>query len=163
MNFELAFERVLGHEGAYVHHPEDPGGETRWGISATTARQHGYHGEMKALSSDLAKRIYRQSYWQALACDQLPPALAFQLFDAGVNHGPRTAMRLLQQCAGVYADGIWGEKTRAAVFSKPQFDLIVMFNLSRIDFYVAQPGFVHFGRGWMRRVTQNLRYAKEDA
>lgn len=33
MNFDLAFEIIIGHEGGYVNDPRDPGGETRYGIS----------------------------------------------------------------------------------------------------------------------------------
>lgn len=33
MNFDAAFERLLGHEGGYVDNPRDPGGETKYGIS----------------------------------------------------------------------------------------------------------------------------------
>ena len=31
MSFNVAVERVLGHEGGYAWHPNDPGGETNWG------------------------------------------------------------------------------------------------------------------------------------
>ncbi|MCB0073025.1 MAG: hypothetical protein KDE20_16255, partial [Caldilineaceae bacterium] len=30
MNFERAFEKLLGHEGGFVDHPKDPGGSTRY-------------------------------------------------------------------------------------------------------------------------------------
>lgn len=163
MYFEQALERVLKHEGGYSHHPQDPGGETRWGISAAVARRHGYRGAMQDLELELAKRIYRQDYWQPLACAELPPGLAFQLFDAGVNHGPGTAMRVLQQCAGVAVDGLWGPLTRAAVLAEPAFELMIMMNVARMERYIALPGFVHFGRGWIARLVQNMRYAREDA
>lgn len=32
-NFDKAFELLIGHEGGYVNHPSDPGGETKYGIS----------------------------------------------------------------------------------------------------------------------------------
>lgn len=35
MNFEKAFEKLIGHEGGYVDNPCDPGGETKFGISMT--------------------------------------------------------------------------------------------------------------------------------
>lgn len=36
-----------GKEGGYVDHPSDKGGPTRWGITQTTARAHGYTGDMR--------------------------------------------------------------------------------------------------------------------
>ncbi len=33
MDFDVAFERLIGHEGGYVNNPSDPGGETKFGIS----------------------------------------------------------------------------------------------------------------------------------
>ena len=33
--FNQFIERVLSHEGGYVNHPKDPGGETNWGITKT--------------------------------------------------------------------------------------------------------------------------------
>ena len=36
MNFDQAFERLIGHEGGYVNHPDDPGGETKFGITKRT-------------------------------------------------------------------------------------------------------------------------------
>ena len=33
MNFDKAFELVIGHEGGYSNNPKDPGGETKYGIS----------------------------------------------------------------------------------------------------------------------------------
>ncbi|HFC6667126.1 TPA: glycosyl hydrolase 108 family protein, partial [Neisseria meningitidis] len=36
--FNRFIERVLSHEGGYVNHPKDPGGETNWGITKRTAQ-----------------------------------------------------------------------------------------------------------------------------
>ena len=32
-NFNECLEKVLGHEGGYVNHPDDPGGETNLGVT----------------------------------------------------------------------------------------------------------------------------------
>lgn len=37
MNFEKAFDILLGHEGGFVDHPKDPGGATRYGITQRVA------------------------------------------------------------------------------------------------------------------------------
>ncbi|MCW8621188.1 glycosyl hydrolase 108 family protein, partial [Acinetobacter baumannii] len=45
--FQTALKRVLQHEGGYINHPSDPGGETNYGITKSVARQYGYKGSMK--------------------------------------------------------------------------------------------------------------------
>ena len=43
-------DAVIDREGGYVDHPADPGGATRWGITAAVAHADGYTGEMRLLS-----------------------------------------------------------------------------------------------------------------
>ena len=88
--FNQFIERVLSHEGGYVNHPKDPGGETNWGITKRTAQANGYNGSMRAMTREQAIGIYRQAFWERYHADQMPEAVAFQFFDACVNHG--TAM-----------------------------------------------------------------------
>jgi lysozyme family protein len=38
MDFDTAFQRLIGHEGGYVNDPRDPGGETKYGISRRSTR-----------------------------------------------------------------------------------------------------------------------------
>ncbi len=38
------FDAVLGKEGGYVNHPDDKGGQTKWGITGKVALAHGYQG-----------------------------------------------------------------------------------------------------------------------
>lgn len=72
MNFDAAFQRILKHEGGYVHHPSDPGAATNMGITEAVARRVGYKGAMQDLSVDLAKRIYLEEYWKSVRADELP-------------------------------------------------------------------------------------------
>lgn len=45
MTADQIIEGILGKEGGYVDHPSDKGGPTRWGITQTIARAHGYTGD----------------------------------------------------------------------------------------------------------------------
>ncbi|MCP1772876.1 lysozyme family protein [Neisseria perflava] len=56
MDFNTAVDRVLGHEGGYVNHPADPGGETNWGVTKAVAREHGYTGSMREMTRNEAKK-----------------------------------------------------------------------------------------------------------
>ncbi|WP_431606487.1 glycoside hydrolase family 108 protein [Kingella negevensis] len=160
--FETTIERVLGHEGGYVNNPKDKGGETNWGITIAVARANGYAGDMRVLSREQAIEIYRSAFWQRNQCDELPPALAFQYFDACVNHGGANAAKMLQRACGVVADGVVGKMTLSAVQTQPEKEIALKFNAERLRFYTDIATFSTFGKGWTRRVADNLVYLAMD-
>lgn len=160
--FDAAFERVIGHEGGYVDHPDDPGGATNWGITERVAREHGYTGSMRLLTREQAREIYRVGYWQRAQADQYAPAIGYQLFDAAVNHGIGNAIRMLQRAVGVADDGQVGPVTVAAVRAHDPADVIARFNAERLEFYTRLTTWPSFGRGWARRIAGNLRYGATD-
>jgi lysozyme family protein len=153
MNFDAAFEVVIGHEGGYVDHPNDPGGRTKFGIS-----QRAYPNlDIPNLTLDQAKAIYRRDYWDKVRGDELPDAVALQVFDAAVNQGVRSAIRMLQSAVGAEVDGVYGPKTHAAVWRTNPVRLAIRFNAARLEFLTTLPHWASFGRGWARRVAANLR------
>jgi len=162
MNFDEAFDRLIGHEGGYSNHPADPGGETMWGVTADVARANGYAGPMKDMPRDVAKAIYERLYWKAAQCDKMPSAIAFQVFDAAVNHGVSQAVKLLQRSLGVSADGVIGPQTITKLALTPVCALVLRFNAEREEFYTGLSTWASFGKGWSRRVAGNLRYAAQD-
>ncbi len=101
MTFDEAFERLIGHEGGYVNHPNDPGGETNWGITRSVARSEGYTGSMRDMPRSTAKEIDRRAYWHRAKADQYDPAIGFQVFDAAVNHGIGQAIRKVKHNEGL--------------------------------------------------------------
>src|SRR5688500_3822527 len=107
MNFDTAFDRLIGHEGGYVNDPQDPGGETNWGISKRSYP----NVDIKALTRDGAKAIYLADFWNPLA--DADPAIKFQVFDFAVNGGLPVAIRKLQAAIGVADDGHWGPQSMA--------------------------------------------------
>lgn len=156
-SFNRAIDRILAHEGGYSNDRLDPGGETKYGIS-----KRAYPNEdIKALTRDKAKAIYRRDYWDAIKGDQLHPALAFQVMDAAVNHGGSWASKTLQRAAQVTVDGKIGPKTIAAANANPR-RTIDLFNDYREGFYRKLPTFGRFGRGWLARLEQNRKFAIED-
>lgn len=80
-NFDKAFELTVGVEGGYVNDPEDPGGETKYGIAKR------YHPKeiIKNLTLDRAKEIYLQEYWLPAGCDKEVYPMDICLFDSQVN------------------------------------------------------------------------------
>lgn len=160
--FNDIFERLMKHEGGYVNHPSDPGGETMWGVTKRVANAHGYYGDMRNLPKALAKQITEKSYYKAVQGDQLDRLIAWQLTDAAYNHGNRQAVKFLQRAVGASVDGLIGDRTLSAVAAMDKNDVILLFNAERIEFYTGLRGWISFGKGWARRVAGNLRFAAAD-
>jgi lysozyme family protein len=155
MNFDTAFEALIGHEGGFVDHPNDPGGATKYGIS-----KRSYPNEdIPNLTLARAKEIYRRDFWNAVKGDQLPYPVAFEVFDAAVNHGVGAAVRLLQKACGVSADGILGPVSLATAQAMDPLKFKCRFNGARLQFYTDLPNWQSFGKGWARRVANNLKDA----
>lgn len=162
-DFNKAFDRIIGHEGGYVNHPRDPGGETNWGVTKRTARAYAYNGDMRAMTREQAKPIYKSGFWDKVGGDTLDEAVAFQLFDAAVNHGIGNAVRMMQRALGVADDGIVGNVTFNALHAMSTTDFLLRFNAERLEFYTKLGNFDAFGKGWVRRVAGNLRYGAVDS
>ncbi len=160
--FNEFFDRLMQHEGGYVNHPNDPGGETMWGVTKRVAQAHGYYGPMRQLPKSKAREIATTSYWLAVRGDDLPPAVAWQVVDAAYNHGNRNAVKFLQRAVGAVDDGIIGPRTLAAVKSMDVNDVVLLFNAERLMFYTQLRTWSVFGKGWARRIVGNLRYAAKD-
>lgn len=95
---------LIDREGGYVNHPADRGGPTKYGITEQVARAYGYHLDMRAMTEAQAKAIYRERYWKRPGfadVAQRYPRLAEELFDTGVNMGPRVAAIFLQRVLNV--------------------------------------------------------------
>lgn len=157
MNFDQAFDRLIGHEGGYANHPNDPGGETMWGITQRVARANGYTGAMRDLPRSEAKRIARASYWNPVSADALPPEIRFDVFDGAYNSGVRQSIRWLQRTLGVVDDGIIGPKTLMAVKAYNPWQILCYYNGHRLFMLTDLSGWEDFGRGWSRRIADNLR------
>lgn len=159
MNFDVAFDRLIGSEGGYVNNPEDPGGETNWGIS-----KRAYPNvDIKNLTRDGAKAIYLRDFWNRIHADEMFDGVAFQTFDFAVNSGIETAVRYLQRAVGVADDGHWGPVSRAAVAARSESDTIMRLNAERLDFMTRLSNWANASRGWARRIAANLRWGAEDS
>ena len=153
-SFDSAFGIVVGEEGGYENDPADPGGETKYGIS----KQAHPTVDIPALTLEAAKAIYRRDYWDAVRADELPAGVDFMAFECAVNQGQVTAIRWLQQAAGVMADGKLGPQTMA-VLLRGGAKLVAEFATVRALEYVRTGGFNRYGRGWFRRLFADVMVA----
>lgn len=153
MEFDAAFDILLKHEGGYSNHSADPGGKTMYGVTEAVAREVGYKGDMRDLPLDLAKRIYRDKYWDAVKAEQLPPAIRLAIFDAAVNSGPGQAAKWLQRALGVKDDGAIGPQTIAAANAGNPDALRMRMLAQRLKFMTGLSNWPAFSRGWANRIA----------
>lgn len=157
MDFDTAFDRLMGHEGGYVNNPNDPGGETQWGI----AKRSYPNVDIANLTKDAAKEIYRRDFWDPLG--DTPASIKFQVFDFAVNSGIQTAIRKLQAAIGVADDGHWGPMSAAKLASLNPSAVLMRFVAQRIRFWTSLSTWPTFGKGWANRAAADLDYAAIDS
>lgn len=156
--FKNALERTLAFEGGYVNDPADPGGETKYGISA---RAHP-EVDIKSLTRNRAGEIYYEEYWTRFGYGRLERAeIAAKCFDLAVNLGPHRSHVLLQKAvnrtaqARLDVDGALGPKTIEAVNGHPlPAHLLAELRLGAIEHYVdlaVKKGMQKYLAGWIRR------------
>ena len=167
-NFKSALARTLKFEGGYSNDPDDAGGETYRGISRKNFP--GWEGWLTVDNLRYAKLcpdgnlpletqvedFYRAHFWNPIHGDDLPEALARELFDFAVNCGIGTAVRAVQRIAGVTADGGFGPATLAAVLKADVgATLAAIKQARRARYYMiaaGNPAQAKFLKGWLRRV-----------
>lgn len=140
--FGIAYKLTISHEGGYVNHPQDRGGESFGGVSRRYyptwngwliidryKYAPGFPDNLKnneALQEQLFS-FYKKNFWDINKLDQLAnQEIANEVFDTGVNMGYKisaeflqTAYNLLSKNGSDYnkivVDGLIGSKTITAI------------------------------------------------
>lgn len=145
-------ERTLQYEGGYSFNPDDPGGETNFGIDKASHPDV----DIKNLTKDQAIQIYRDYYWDAIYCSSLSNVpIRWKIFDMAVNMGVNHTVKTLQNLVGVTEDGVMGPQTINAVNSSISDDLMNKLVhhciLHYVTIVVKNPKEVIFLMGWATR------------
>ena len=151
-DFEKAFRFLLKWEGGYVNDPDDPGGETKFGLSKRAFPDL----DIKNLTEDDAKEIYFKHYWIPLKCHKLDWPLNIVLFDTGVNLGIKRASKLLQEAINSFGyrlvvDGIIGPKTLKYAKMIDPSKLALRLIRERVKYYSHLNHLDKFKNGWINR------------
>ena len=156
MGFDEALEHLLKHEGGWVNHPSDPGGETHMGVTKRVWEEWVGHPvkTMKTLTPSDVAPLYKKKYWDRVKGDDLPAGVAYCVFDAGVNSGTGRAAKWLQEAVGAVPDGAIGPKTLDAILDANPEDVIIKMCDIRQSFLEGLKTFEVFGKGWTRRVNE---------
>ena len=166
-NFEFCLEYIFKIEGGFVNHISDRGGATNFGITAKTLAD--YRGVEKCSQDDVLKitkndaaKIYELKYWNTMRLDRIRnKKIALILFDHGVNSGPISSIKLLQEVLNdsfgesLLVDGVLGNKTDASI-SKSDGSRLCRKLIQKIQTrYVAicqkNPEQLVFLMGWLNR------------
>jgi lysozyme family protein len=157
--YDVCLPLLLAHEGGYTNHPSDPGGPTNFGITISDYRKHAKPGaiaaDVRAMTVDEAKRIYRARYWDAQRCDELPAGLDYAIFDYGVNSGIGRSAKVLRRLLGLPDHpGVVSDDVIAAARAADAMTLVAKICDERLRFLRALRTWPVFGRGWGRRVAE---------
>ncbi len=162
-NYDKCLETILHHEGGYVNHPKDPGGETNLGATKRVYEEWGGTKDMKDLQVSDVAPIYKKNYWDKMKGDDLPGGLDLCVFDFGVNAGPGRAAKYLQKMIGTVVDGGIGPNTLAKLDSYVKEhtiqETIEKYQSMRQEYYESLSTFSTFGKGWTRRVEETTTLA----
>jgi lysozyme family protein len=148
-NYNSCLQKVLKDEGGYTNDPADSGGPTNFGITLSDYRRYvdktGTALNVRNMTVDEAKIIYKSKYWDALGCDDLPSGVDYTVFDYGVNSGLGRSRKALQRF-----NSLSGTK------------LIDAINDERTAFLqaIGVGKNSKFLRGWLARVERVRSYSK---
>jgi len=157
-SYDAALTGLLRYEGGYTDHPSDPGGPTNFGITLADARRY-WKGnatadDVRAMPQTVARKIYRERYWNALRCDELPAGIDYAVFDYGVNSGIGRAGKVLRRVLGLPdRTSVVTDDVIAACVEYAAGDIIRSICTERLAFLKSLKTFAVFGRGWTARVS----------
>lgn len=158
--FDRFFEDILKHEGGYSNDKDDPGGETKYGISK---RQYPSLN-IKSITKELAKGIYYYDYWiksKANIIAEVSFQVATKYCDIAINTGIKRAFQILKNAMydlgyTIY-DGIDVEfilKLKSICDNKKEV-LINNIIKHQKSFYISltekKPSLKKFLKGWLKR------------
>lgn len=156
VRFDSFFKRLMKYEGSYNNDPDDPGGETKYGICKRSYPDI----NIKTLTIERAKAIYFTDYYIPMNIAAIvEDELAWQVFDFGVNAGIGRAVKMLQELVLAFQDGKLGPKTldRISVYSS-NYPLWVDYVGERIKYYkqltLNRPKNKKFLKGWALRTLE---------
>lgn len=169
-DFVKAFDALIGNEGRLSTIAADPGNWTGgkvasgallgsiWGLSASVLARHGVKSAAAIASTTQAQAmvIAKLEYWDVVRGDELPDPLAFQVLDAAYNSGPANAIEWLRDAVGLSATGPLEDSVMDDIRCAVLPNVILRFNASRLTFLASLTTWPTFGRGWARRVADNM-------
>lgn len=170
--FDEAVPWIEKWEGGYVDDPADPGGPTNRGVTIGTLERWRNSAvtkmDVRSLSQEEARQIYRALYWTPVRGDELPVGVSLMLFNAAILHGPHRAITFLQLSlnksgADIEVDGEIGPQTLGAVEKASRIKLVSDYGAVQLAYLRSRSGWARYGDGWTDRLNEICRQAQSMA
>lgn len=151
---ENIFKHTLKWEGGGKLHnvAGDSGGWTLWGIALNK------NGDLFKNFDDFKDTTYEEAaavayvrYYLAVQAFILPESTRLMYFDMAYNMGTSRAIKIMQACAGVGADGVIGPMTRAKMPLVTEECLYQKRNTFYNNLVVQTRSLAKFLKGWLNR------------
>ena len=164
-NWDKSCDMVLAHEGGFTNDQRDTGNHLPDGrqgstmLGCTQANWEAYVGhqvtqdDMKKLTKEDVKPLYKKNYWDVVSGDLLPSGLDYAAFDFAINAGPVASKKMIQRALGVVVDGSIGPNTLKAMSEADPKQLMQKFSDAKTAFYKGLGNFNVYGAGWLKRVA----------
>lgn len=163
----LAFTLNPSVEGGQSNNPADLGKLTMAGVTQATwdsyCRLAGLpQCPVTESTPQQREALYYRMFWEPSHAGSMPLKLAVAHFDWSVNHGVSGAIKTLQRCLGVTADGSFGPHTLDALQRADKARLLEAQLETREAWYARQvvidPTQVEFIDGWDNRIALLRKY-----
>ena len=158
-NYDDALKRLLVHEGGYTNHPSDPGGPTNFGITIADYRKYinpnASAADVRAMSVDDAKKIYRERYAAPLRFNDLPSGVDYSILDYGINSGIGRSGKVLRRVVGL-PDNTSAVTDQVLAYARVRDPKVLVAAIcdERLAFLKSLRTWPVFGRGWGTRVAE---------
>lgn len=135
--FDDFIKRTIKFEGDKGQVTTDTGGLTKYGISKK-ANPHLSDDQIKNLTVDDARKIYRKNYYDELGdIGHLSKKSRTIVYDASVNHGPEFAKQMVKQ--------VGDNPAKLIDHRKSHYDFLASAN---------PPKYAKYHKGWINRLEQ---------
>ena len=153
-------------EGGYVNDPDDKGGCTNSGVTIAVFRK--FFGkaktceDLKKLTDEEWEKIFVKDYWKPWKADEIQnQSIAQLVVDMGYMSGTKLAIKKVQACLGLKADGIVGPITLGALNDKSTmvtFRKLYSMRYTWLHQLALKANNKKYLRGWLNRLN-SVKYS----
>ena len=139
---------AIPNEGGYVNDPQDPGGETKFGIS----KRYHPNEDIKNLTRERANALLYKEIWNWNGINTLPSEIIGVVFDHGIRTSPQNAIETTHRALGIDPIGdIIGKTTLSRLKNMDYNEFLHKYKELVKEQDKQRSGYGRFGTGWDNR------------